>query len=200
VYDLMQSHPRTEQHYYQLRTSNIRDLTAVERCARFIYLNRFCFNGLYRTNRTGQFNVPRGTKTGEIPSFETFQEFACALQSAALHHLDFEEALASAREDDFVYLDPPYFTSRPTFGEYGYGSFAYSDFTRLVRVLASLDARNVKFLLSYSAPSRALHALDCYPHRIVKTRYTIGAQAANRGDVREWLVANYDAFDVREAT
>src|SRR6267154_5993684 len=119
--------PQSTEHYYQLRKQTS-PFQKVDRAARFVYLNHFCFNGVYRTDRQGRFNVPRGTKMGQMPSANTFERCASMLRRTVLHTGDFEECLADIRVNDFVYLDPPYTKpERRTRGEYGYGAFGQSD-------------------------------------------------------------------------
>jgi DNA adenine methylase Dam len=106
--------------YYKLRETEPSTLTPSARAARFIYLNRFCFNGLYRTNRLGQFNVPYGgNKSGNIPSAEVLGNCSMLLKNARLITGDFENVLRQARSGDFVYMDPPFSVkARRVFNEY----------------------------------------------------------------------------------
>ncbi len=88
--------PNTESFYYQLRACPIEQMDEVSRAARFVYLNRHCFNGVYRTNKSGVFNVPKGTKAGVIPTKEHFQAFAKVMRKASLRAVDFEKTLKQA--------------------------------------------------------------------------------------------------------
>ena len=141
----------TDSHtYYSLRAILPNSLGAVTRAARFVYLNRYCFNGVYRTNMSGMFNVPRGTRTGAMPSPETFFHFSDLLKRAKLIRGDFQELLATGRDGDFAYLDPPYVEPGTRFrGEYGYGSFGSDDEDRLISALRSAHSRGVSVVLSY---------------------------------------------------
>ena len=141
-----------------------------ERAARFIYLNRYCFNGVYRTNRRGLFNVPRGIKTGKLPSLEEFRECSRCLNRADVLAADFFTLALKAKRGDFFYLDPPYpTTQRPTHGECGYGSFSSADLPRLIHALQIIDRKKASFVLSYAANAEAcgLPSVelvdDCYP-------------------------------------
>src|ERR1041385_6945188 len=115
--------------YYSVRA--MRPTHAVTKAARFVYLNRFCFNGLYRTNIDGDFNVPYGApKTLNLPDLVRFQACARLLRCATLVDADFREVLAKVREGDFVYLDPPYAVShRRVFIQYAKGHFSTKDLT-----------------------------------------------------------------------
>lgn len=184
--------PRTKRAYYRLRALNPAVLSDVDRAARFIYLNRYCFNGVYRINRHGMFNVPRGVRTGALPSDRDIYRCAIALRRAKLRHGDFANSLRDAGSGDFVYLDPPYTsTSRTTYGEYGYDCFSNDDLPRLVGRLVEIDQAGAQFLLSY-APTRALLGL-LPPHwkvRNITVRRHIAGFARSRKIVREFLISN----------
>jgi DNA adenine methylase len=138
---------KSKQAYYALRRIKPQQLSEAECAARFIYLNRHCFNGLYRTNSSGQFNVPYATPKFCTPLDENVLIAGSrALQGAILVNDDFQKTLVLARRGDFVYLDPPYVTSsRRVFCEYLPGSFATHDLGRLARTLHELDSRGSRF-------------------------------------------------------
>ena len=117
--------PLGKSSYYSIRSQKLSALDAVDAAARFIFLNRFCFNGLYRTNKDGQFNVPYAPSgTGQLPTSTELREIAKTLRSCAITHADFEALLAQTREGDLVYLDPPYAVgNRRVFRQYGPSSF-----------------------------------------------------------------------------
>jgi DNA adenine methylase len=98
--------PVSASFYNELRSWDPNKVNAIEAAARSLYLNRFCFNGVYRTNRNGQFNVPIGTKTGRLPSLKELCDASSALQGAICRDADFLTTIADARKVDFVYLDP----------------------------------------------------------------------------------------------
>lgn len=138
--------------YYAYRARVPRKGASIQRAARFIYLNHYAFNSIYRVNRQGAFNVPRGSRRGPPPSTQQLGQCSIRLADAKLVRADFEESLRAAREGDFAYLDPPYRTTqRAAYGEYGYESqFAECDEARLASCLEALTARGVATLLSYS--------------------------------------------------
>jgi DNA adenine methylase len=183
--------PHTSDFYYTLRKQSPASLPLVERAARFIYLNRFCFNGVYRTNRDGNFNVPRGTKTGQLPSYEELRECAAALKKATLVAGDFEETLSKAKANDFVYLDPPYSLATDRHrGEYGYGGFSSDDLLRMERSLAGLNERGATFLLSYRCTSEVRILLRHWHQKTLKVRRHVAGFAVDRRNVRELLISN----------
>lgn len=201
TYDVVRRHPRlvaravhsipdTPKAYLRVRNRDLSRLVPIDRAARFVYLNRHCFNGVYRTNRQGQFNVPRGRNTGKLPSEAMFYRCSVALRRVELRPVDFEECIADVRRGDFVYLDPPYASSaRPRYGEYGYGSFDKQDLGRLLEALHLIDQRGGVFLLSYYRTRR----LKIPPHwhrRQIAVRRHVAGFAHHRRIIREILVTN----------
>lgn len=166
VYAAISKLPRGKRAYYNLRAQDPATLRPILRAARFVFLNRHCFNGIYRTNLDGWFNVPYApTKTGEMPPMEDFVSAASALSKARLVAGDFQKVLALAERGDFVYLDPPYVvSSRRVFIEYGAKEFSVKDLSRLSKELDRLNARGVKFAVSYA---------DCVEARILFSKWTL---------------------------
>jgi DNA adenine methylase len=181
--------------YYRIRAQDPQDLSAIDRAVRFLYLNRHCFNALYRTNSSGAFNVPMGRRTGGFPDEQTFRASAAALSRAELVCSDFEATLARAKKGDFVYLDPPY-VSRPGADKnvYGCGSFCARDLPRLMRSLEVLNRNKVHFLLSYLACPELLSLLECKPHRAISVWRKISGKQNGRKFAKEVLLNNRDVF------
>lgn len=179
--------------YYAVRSMDPSSLTRIDRAARFLYLNRYCFNGVYRTNRAGMFNVPRGSRTGSLPSEDELLNAGRMLRSAELSATDFEACLEQTESGDFVYIDPPYFTRkgiRP--GEYGYGSLGEEDdLARLISALNRLTKRGVRYLLSYSESRTVIRAVEHEWRGYVRVDRSVGGLAAHRKESREVLLANY---------
>jgi len=188
-------YPSTKGSYYTLRSLDTTHLPPLARAARFVFLNRYCFNGIYRTNRAGRFNVPFSpSKTGALPSVESFRACARALSGASLHAADFGSVLRHTRPGDFVYLDPPYATSkRRVFTEYGPRPFDRSDLDRLKYHLLHLDSRGVAFVLSYAdCPELRTMCRKWRFQRVVVRRNIAGFQNARR-HARELIVSNIRA-------
>jgi DNA adenine methylase len=188
--------PNTKREYYRQRSLDTSTLQPLDRAIRFIYLNRNCFNGVYRTNRQGVFNVPRGKKTGSIPTEQEFYRCSVALRDTDLRALDFENCLADVKKGDFVYLDPPYSTSsRPRYGEYGYASFQPIDVTRLVGVLRMLDQRGSHFLLSYAGGKSVKRSFSEWNCQSIRVRRHVAGFVDHRTVVDEILVSNYSSAE-----
>ncbi|MDK4267528.1 DNA adenine methylase [Corynebacterium accolens] len=199
---LVSTYPNDADFFYQLRAVD-RDadrfaaLSATERAARTLYLNKTCYNGLYRVNSAGQFNAPFGRyKNPTICDADTLRGVHQYFRDNDITFTqgDFAAAVAGAGEGDFVYFDPPYDPVNVTSSFTGYqkGGFDRAEQERLKAVCDDLDARGVKFLLSNSATEfiRELYA-DFSIDTVAATR-AINSVGSRRGKVDEVLVRNYE--------
>lgn len=183
--------PRNSEAYYEVRRRLKSCRNAIETAAFFVYLNRNCFNGIYRTNLKGEFNVPLGADQGQYPSRRDFQTTATLLKSAKLLSGDFGATLRHLRRNDFVYLDPPFAaTGVRTFTEYGKRSFAASDLYRLSRHLDRIDRRGAFFLVSYADCVCARKIARNWNSKKVQVRRQIAGFAAKRRVSGELLITN----------
>ena len=151
---LLATYPYDRDFYYRIRAADPTALSPPERAARMIYLNRTCYNGLYRVNRKGQFNVPFGRyKNPRILDAENLRAVARALRHAELLHESFETTLDRAQPGDFVYFDPPYHPVSRTadFTAYHRDGFGPEQQTRLAEIARALAEKGVFVLLSNSA-------------------------------------------------
>jgi DNA adenine methylase len=179
--------------YYQQRSLRPAELSPLARAIRFVYLNRFCFNGIFRANSAGQFNVPYGGhKAGGVPEFNLFARVATLLGAASLTAMDFGKILSRTKKGEFVYLDPPYCKpSRRPRGEYGPGAFSDKDLARLKKHLISMDKRGVAFVLSYeeSEAGRTLF-VPGWSKRRVRVRRNVAGFAGQRRRASELVISN----------
>ncbi len=107
--DILNTYKNTEEFYYKIRSASTTDLSHSERAARLIYLNKTCFNGLFRVNKKGEFNVPYGKRNGSFLNKQNLLGASDYLQQTEIHHLDYKETLKRyAKKGDFIFLDPPY--------------------------------------------------------------------------------------------
>jgi DNA adenine methylase len=177
--------------YYRVRGQDPGALSAAERAARLIYLNRCGFNGLYRVNSKGQFNVPFGRYTRpKICDEPRLRAASRALAGVQLVCEDFEKVMARGRRGDFVYLDPPYVPVSRTasFTAYAKRAFGDPEQERLAKAMRELSRRKVPALLSNSdcgATRRLYQGLD---FDAVWARRSINSVATARGSVGELLV------------
>ena len=182
----------SKEDYYLIRSWNPEDLSVSKQAARFIYLNRFCFNGLYRTNRSGRFNVPYGAeRAGSLPSEKALQKCSRLLKKAVLKTSRFEKLLTHVKEGDFVYLDPPYSVrSRRVFNEYAPDHFNEQDLQALRDGMISLNRRGIRFLVSYADSAEANYLKKGFSSTYVEVRRHIAGFAGNRRKSREVLIHN----------
>ncbi|MFL9964294.1 Dam family site-specific DNA-(adenine-N6)-methyltransferase [Paraburkholderia sediminicola] len=192
VGELFHAMPTTERFYYDLRAVSPESLGANDRAARFLYLNRFCFNGVYRTNRAGVFNVPRGVKVGAVPSAAEIAAFGRSLRRADVEVGDFESVLAQCDMGDFVYLDPPYAgRGVRNRGEYGANSFSEDDIGRLHDALESASSRGAKILISYGDVPAVRQAFSGWQVNELSVGRNVSGFVHGRREVQELLITNY---------
>ena len=163
-----------------------------KKAARFIYLNRFCFNGLYRTNLKGQFNVPYGgAKAGEVPSEVVLRTCSRLLKGARLIPGDFEKVLETATPGDFIYMDPPFSVqAKRVFKEYNAAIFNNDDLRRLRTWLELLSARQIDFLVSYAECDEANYLKEGFHSKTISVRRNIAGFTASRQASNEVLVSS----------
>lgn len=186
--------PGTPEDYYRVRAEYNQSLPSLDRAARFLYLNRHCFNGIYRVNSNGDFNVPwGGDKVGKPLSCEDLATASKVLESAQLVCGDFENVvLDHVCANSFVYLDPPYASNESrVFREYHEDSFATNDWDRFVEVLRTIDAAGGRFLLSYAGAPLNAHLRNWNVGHLDVTR-NVGGFRATRRKHREFVAMNFD--------
>lgn len=198
----LKKHENTSEYYYQMRAKD-RDsevwegMTPLERASRTIYLNKTCYNGLYRVNSRGQFNTPFGKykKPCICPEKELLALNAYFKENdVRILFGDYKEALKTARNGDFAYLDPPY---DPISETAFYTAYTASGFTRqnqieLCETCKELDSRGVRFMLSNSATDFIKDLYKSFSIRIIPARRAINSNGNGRGFVDEVVVRNYE--------
>ncbi len=197
--DLLKEHQlqHSKDYYYRIRTTI--ESTELKKAARLIYLNKTCFNGLYRENSKGEFNVPMGKyKKPNICDFSNLRLASIALQSAEIEIRSFEKVLNYAsNSEDFVYFDPPYYPVSTTSNFTSYSRYAFNENEqyRLRDVFVELAQRGVRVMLSNSDTSfiRNLYK-DFHIYTILAGR-AINSNAKKRGKINELLVSSYSIKD-----
>jgi DNA adenine methylase len=193
-----------EGHYYEVRAMDVKRLSPPGIAARMIYLNKTCFNGLYRVNSKGQFNVPIGRYANPgILDEENVRRVAAVLDGVDLEVSDFRAVLEHAKGGDFVYFDPPYHPVSDTayFTAYTAGDFAEPDQRELADVYAKLCLRGCLVMLSnsdtplinelYDPRSMRKKGAEGVTIRKVSAIRNINSRADRRGAVSEVVVINY---------
>ncbi|NJK38410.1 MAG: DNA adenine methylase [Oscillatoriales cyanobacterium RM2_1_1] len=189
-----QHHQKNQQiYYYQIRATRFQ--TPVERAARILYLNKTCFNGLYRENSKGGFNVPLGRyKNPKICDPELLYAAANALKTARIQVSSFDQVLAEATSpEDFVYFDPPYhpISSTSSFTAYNRYSFHQADQVRLAQVFRKLANWGVQVMLSNSDCPLIRDLYQDFLIHEIKAARTINSNARKRGEITELLITSY---------
>lgn len=194
VIDALNNHRNDKHHFYRVRALDTAGLNAVDRAARLIFLNKTCFNGLYRVNRSGQFNVPFGKyKNPRFVDHVNIMAVSRILAETEILCSPFEKVLARARKDDFVYLDPPYqpLSSTSSFTGYTKGNFGLDDQKRLADSFKSLNRRGCYVMLSNSDTAAIRDLYKGFRIETVFATRAINCNAERRGRISEILVLNY---------
>lgn len=195
----LKKHKNEKDYFYKIRSldripEEFKKLSSVERASRTIFLNRCCFNGLYRVNSKGEFNVPFGKY--ENPKFcdeENLLTVNKVLKDIQIINGDFKECLELAEKDDFIYFDPPYqpVSTTANFTSYTKENFNKEDQVRLFKVYEELDNRGCKVMLSNSYNEFILDLYKKYDLKTVYARRAINSDASGRGQIKEVLIINY---------
>jgi len=189
-----------EEYYYQIREwdrdSDFHNLPNYKRAARMIYLNKSCFNGLYRVNSKGYFNVPSGkyiTVNAYDESLYNNLSSYLSLSSISILNSDFEESVSSAKNGDFVYFDPPYdtFEDKNNFTTYTKNVFGKEEQRRLSNVFKDLDKRGVKVMLSNHNTEFIRELYSQFNIKVINARRSINSVSSGRGNVEEVIITNY---------
>ena len=168
--------------------------------ARFLYLNKHCFNGLYRVNSKGEFNVPfNGKISGKFFDPDHLRELSSRLQNMRILNTDFETAVAGAKESDLVYFDPPYdYECEDGFVDYSSTGWTREDTTKLKLLCDQLTAKGCYVILSNNSTTfiRELFNDDRYLIEEIPVRRAINCKGTGRGPVREVIITNYNPRSV----
>jgi DNA adenine methylase len=188
---LKQAHNKEE--YYIIRAKNPKDLSKLQRAARFIYLNKSCFNGLYRVNSKGGFNVPIGSyKNPLICPEDDLREISKLLQNAKINVKQFYEIEKEVKKGDFIYFDPPYYPlKKESFTTYTKEQFLEKEQERLKELFGILAKKGAKVMLSNSDTEFIKKRYSEYELKIVKANRMINCDGKNRGKINELLVLSY---------
>ena len=197
----------SEEFYYNIRNKDrsktaFNRLSDYTRAARTIYLNKACFNGLYRVNSKNEFNVPFGKKT-HVNTYEGSNLITVSnyltMNDVKILSVDFEEAVKDAKKGDFVYFDPPYDSDTKSFTSYTETGFDKSEQTRLARAFKELDKKGVYVMLSNHSTVLVNELYKDYHIYTIEAKRNINANGKKRGKVEELIITNYEnirGFDI----
>ncbi len=193
----LKNHRNEKDYYYMIRSLNIETLDPVKRASRFIYLNKTCYNGLWRVNSKGKFNVPFGKyKNPKICDEENLRAVSEYLRSAEIKIAcrDYRETLEPAKGGDFVYLDPPYAPVSETsnFTKYVEDGFSFRDQEELAEVFKELDRKGCYVMLSNSNTNFIKKLYKGYLIEEVSVSRYISCVAHKRKNHTELIIRNYE--------
>ncbi|MFN7204031.1 MAG: DNA adenine methylase [Aphanizomenon sp.] len=197
----LKNHKNNEYYYYDIRDwdreKNFKSKTEVQRASRIIFLNKTCYNGLFRVNSQGQFNVPFGKYKNpnilDIAVLKAVNKYLNENQVRILNS-DFQEAVKDAKGGDFIYLDPPYdpVSETASFTGYDVNGFNKQEQRRLKEVFDDLNSRGCHILLSNACTEFIEDLYKDYPHTKISAIRAINCNGKKRGKVDEILVKNYE--------
>lgn len=190
----------SEEFFYDIRNKD-RNKNSYERlsdytkAARTIYLNKACFNGLYRVNKKNEFNVPFGKKNkvntydgGNLISVSNY----LTMNNIKILCTDFEESVSTAKEGDFVYFDPPYDSDTHTFNSYTEDGFGKEEQIRLAKSFKYLDEKKVYVMLSNHNTTLVRELYKDYNIHLIEAKRNINSNGKKRGKVEEVIITNYE--------
>jgi len=199
--EFLKKHENTEEYFYSIRDLDrdkeaYKNMSKVEKASRILYLNKTCYNGLFRVNSSGEFNAPFGHyKNPNIVNEPVLRAVSKYFNESEIefYNEDFEETLKKVKKGGFVYLDPPYdpVSDTANFTGYNKGGFDRNEQVRLKNCCDDLNKRGVKFMLSNSATDFIKELYKDYNIHIVKAKRAINSDATKRGEIEEVLITNY---------
>lgn len=197
----LKKHKNESDYFYDIRAldrkNNFDRISSVKKASRVIYLNKTCYNGLYRVNSSGEFNAPFGKyKNPNIVNETTIKAVSQYLNenNVTILNGDFKKAVDTIEKEAFVYFDPPYVpvSKSSNFTGYVQGGFGEFDQVRLRDLCVELDKKGVKFLLSNSATEVIKDLYTNFDIKYVKATRAINSNAQKRGEIDEVLIRNYE--------
>ena len=189
----------SEEFYYELRNkdrnkSSFDRLSDYKRAGRTIYLNKACFNGLYRVNSKNEFNVPFGKKTKvntyDIGNLITVSNYL-TMNDIKILNVDFEDSVKDAQKGDFIYFDPPYDSETSIFNSYTEDGFGKEEQRRLARVYKELSNKGCYVMLSNNNTTLIKELYKDFNIHIIEAKRSINSNGKKRGKVEEVIITNY---------
>lgn len=189
----------SEEFYYELRNkdcnkSSFDRLSDYKRAGRTIYLNKACFNGLYRVNSKNEFNVPFGKKTKvntyDIGNLITVSNYL-TMNDIKILNVDFEDSVKDAQKGDFIYFDPPYDSETSIFNSYTEDGFGKEEQRRLAKVYKELSNKGCYVMLSNNNTTLIKELYKNFNIHIIEAKRSINSNGKKRGKVEEVIITNY---------
>lgn len=192
VYQVLRQYNKKhcKEFYYKIRSTSPRKPHM--KAARFIYLNRTCWNGLYRVNQDGKFNVPKGTKDRVVLSTDDFKSVSELLKRCSIYNSDFESIIDKTEKNDFLFVDPPYTIKHNNNGfvKYNEKMFSWDDQVRLARSVRDAAARGVHVVVTNAKHNCIRELYRGFIFKILKRASVIASSSDRRGTYEEFLITN----------
>jgi len=178
----------SKEYYYAMRSLQPRN--NLTKAARMLYLNRTCWNGLYRVNLKGEFNVPKGTKDNVILETDNFQKLSEILSKAEIKCQDFQKSIDAAEDGDFLFVDPPYTVAHNNNGfvKYNQNLFSWEDQLRLRDALLAAVQRGVEVVLTNAAHNSVKEIYSSFDQLVVERAGVISGLKSSRGRYEELVI------------
>lgn len=192
VINKLKTFKNTEYQYYKIRETQFENI--IDRSARFIYLNKTSFNGIYRVNQKGEFNVPYGFRNNiDIIDVENLRKVSLKLQKTVLKCQDFDSIIMNIKKGDFIFLDPPYTVAHENNGfvQYNQKIFSLEDQIRLSKFVEMIKEKEAFYILTNAKHKAILEIYNNIDKPIILTRSsTVGGIGARREGFKEYLFSN----------
>jgi len=198
----LKKHRNEKEYFYEIRELDRNEniyysLSNIEKASRIIFLNKTCYNGLFRVNRAGEFNTPFGRyKNPNIINDITIKAVSNYLNKSniIIENKDYEQIISNLKKGSFVYIDPPYdpVSDSSSFTGYTKSGFDKCEQERLKANCDKLNSKGIKFLLSNSSTNFITSLYKNYNISLVKAKRMINSKSSNRGEITEVLIKNYE--------
>ncbi len=191
IINILEQFENNKEFYYKIREQQFED--PIKKAARFIYLNQTSFNGIYRVNLNGKYNVPYGFRTKNFLEKEKLISVSKRLKNTSLSHGDFSMIKRKVKEKDLIFLDPPYTVSHNDNGfiKYNQKLFSLKDQERLSKLIDYIKEKNAYYILTNAAHKKIEEIFNKGDYRYVKERASlVGGINAERGQIKEYIFTN----------
>lgn len=191
LFEILKTHIDSEDEYYRMRSTGFTD--KIEKAAKFIYLNKTSFNGIYRVNRNGEYNVPYGRRNLNILyDFEHLKDISIALKNTYLSTLDFKQRCKLIKKNDFVFIDPPYTVAHEDNGfiQYNQSIFSWNNQLQLSKLTDELNEKEVHFLVTNAYHDCIKEIYKVGTQEKLSRASTIGGIGAKRTQYKEIIITN----------
>ncbi|WP_417799155.1 DNA adenine methylase [Tenacibaculum sp.] len=191
LFDILKSHFDTEEEYYRIRELQLTN--DVEKAAQFLYLNKTSFNGIYRVNRKGKYNVPYGKRNlKKLYDFNHLKKVSESLKGAFLSTLDFKERCKTIKENDFVFIDPPYTVAHENNGfvQYNQSIFSWENQEQLSNLTDDIKNKNGFFIITNAKHDSIEELYKTSAQKQFSRSSTVGGKGAKRAKYREIIITN----------